>query len=233
MEIELGKGTLHVGNEAFDEVEGRQRALLQPPFLHPDKVAIDGLAFIGLCLTRRSGEGHSDSVTMQTAYDFNEVQDRTYTFIATTNDDGWLLGGGEPFDSPKLPARDSAHIEIMRLGTFHPELGGVSFLDIDTLLTSGKILIPQMAVLPTAVHATAHIPPELEVRFDLQSDGDERDDGAAAVEQLANWQLLFLHNQLFQHLSFPAAFCPGPFHMYYTYTILNHIYEVRTRIILL
>lgn len=199
---------IQAGNKAFDEIDDQQIELLQPPFLHPDQVAIDGLAFIGLCLTRKSEDGHSDSVTMQTTYDFNDVQDRTYTYIATTNDDGWLLGGGEPIDSPKLPARDSAHIEIMRLGTFDPALGGVSFLDIDNLFTSGKILIPQMAVLPTAVQATAHIPPELEVRFDLL-----REDGAA-VEELANWQLLFLHNQLFHYLSFPAAFCPGPFHMY-------------------
>jgi len=89
-----------------------QSELFLPPFLHPNQVAIDGLTFIGLCLTRRSEEGHSQSMTMQTAFDFNEVQDRTYKYIATTNDDGWLLGGGEPSDSPKLPAKDSGHIEI-------------------------------------------------------------------------------------------------------------------------
>ncbi len=51
-----------------------------------------GLAIIGLCLTRRSEEGRSQSMTMQKAFDFNEVQDITYKYIATTNDDGWLLG---------------------------------------------------------------------------------------------------------------------------------------------
>ncbi len=27
-----------------------------------------------------------------------------------------------------------------------------------------------------------------------------------------NWQLRFLHNQLFKYFQFPARFCPGPFH---------------------
>ena len=212
MELNAEKCPLYTANEvttSSDSGVEEQSELFLPPFLHPNQVAIDGLTFIGLCLTRRSEEGHSQSMTMQTAFDFNEVQDRTYKYIATTNDDGWLLGGGEPSDSPKLPAKDSGHIEIMRLGTFDAALGGISFLDIDNLLMSGKILIPQMAVLPTAVQASAHTPPELEVRFDLlKTDG--RDEPA---EELVNWQLLFLHNQLFQHLSFPAAFCPGAFHM--------------------
>jgi hypothetical protein len=83
---------------------------------------VDGLAFLGLSLSRKSEEGHPDSITHQTAFDLNEVIDRKYEYLASTNDDGWLVGGGEPGPpkSYKLPAKDSAHVEIMRIGTYNP-----------------------------------------------------------------------------------------------------------------
>lgn len=31
--------------------------------------------------------------------------------------------------------------------------------------------------------------------------------------QWPNWQMRFIHNQLFERFSFPARFCPGPHHM--------------------
>ena len=65
-------------------------------------------------------------ITHQTAFDLNLVQDRHYKYIFSTNDDGWLVGGGEPGPphSYKLAAKDSAHVEIIRLGTFRKEWGG-------------------------------------------------------------------------------------------------------------
>ena len=94
----------------------------QPPVLNPQLSKVDGLAFLGLSLSRRSEEGHPDSITHQTAFDLNEVIDRKYEYLASTNDDGWLVGGGEPGPpkSYKLPAKDSAHVEIMRIGTYNP-----------------------------------------------------------------------------------------------------------------
>jgi hypothetical protein len=88
---------------------------------------VDGLAFLGLSLCRHSPQGHPDSITHQNAFDLNEVIDRDYEFISATNDDGWLVGGGEPGPpkSYKLAAKDSAHVEIMRIGTYRPEWGGV------------------------------------------------------------------------------------------------------------
>jgi hypothetical protein len=58
--------------------------------------------------------------------------DREYQFIFSTDDNGWLVGGGEPGPprSYKLRAKDSAHVEIMRIGTFEPEWGGVSMEEI-------------------------------------------------------------------------------------------------------
>jgi hypothetical protein len=116
---------------------------------------VDGLAFLGLSLSRKSEEGHPDTVTRQTAFDLNEVQDRDYKYVLSTNDDGWLVGGGEPGPpkSYKLPAKDSAHVEIMRIGTYRPEWGGVSQDDIIRAMNSGRILIPQIEVVPTAVVA--------------------------------------------------------------------------------
>ena len=58
----------------------------------------------------------------KSAFDLNAVQDREYEYIFSTNDDGWLVGGGEPGPprSYKLPAPDSAHVELMRIGTYNP-----------------------------------------------------------------------------------------------------------------
>ena len=68
-----------------------------PPVLDPSASKVDGLAFLGLSLARKSEElGHPESVTHQTAFDLNEVLDRDYKFLFSTNDDGWLVGGGEP-----------------------------------------------------------------------------------------------------------------------------------------
>jgi len=180
------------------------------PFLIPESTKVDGLAFIGLSLSRSNDSPHCHplTVTRQSVFDFNEVQDRKYAYVGTTGDDGWLVGGGEPeIGSCKLPNKDSAHVEIMRVGTLDTSLGGVSIQDIEDLLSSGKVLIPLMMVMPTAVTKSWHQPPELEVRFDL-----ERVD-SLPFEQWPNWQLIFLHNQLFEHFNFPARFCPGPFHM--------------------
>jgi len=103
-----------------------------PPVLKPEESKVDGLAFLGLSLSRKSDRGHPDSVTHQTAFDFNNVIDRDYEYLASTNDDGWLVGGGEPGppQSYKLANKDSAHVEIMRIGTYRADWGGISEKDI-------------------------------------------------------------------------------------------------------
>ena len=51
---------------------------------------------IGLSLSRRSSAlGHPDTVTRQTAFDFNELQDREYKYVSSTDSSGWRAGGGE------------------------------------------------------------------------------------------------------------------------------------------
>ena len=211
-----------------------------PPVLDPANSKVDGLAFLGLSLARKSQRGHPDSVTHQTAFDLNLVQDRHYKYVFSTNDDGWLVGGGEPGppDSYKLAAKDSAHVEIIRLGTFRKEWGGVSKEKVISTLQAGKILIPQMEVLPTAVVANGDSPPELEIRFDMDPKVpvdlgmpipeeplssptvNSRDPPEVAKQKRnsnlpplpVNWQLRFVHNQLFRRFEFPSRFCPGAFH---------------------
>lgn len=181
------------------------------PVLQQDGHKVDGLAFLGLSLARKSDRGHPESVTHQIAFDFNDIIDRSYEYIQSTNDDGWLVGGGEPGPpkSYKLPAKDSAHVEIMRIGTYNPQWGGVSEKEIIEVMKSGKILIPQIEVLPTKVVANGDTPPELEIRFDMPYGPDFTD---MTAELPSNWQLRFIHNQLFKHFSNPSRFCPGPFH---------------------
>ena len=183
-----------------------------PPVLDPAGCKVDGLAFLGLSLTRADTKvGHPDSSTHQTVFDFNTIQDRNYDYLASTNDDGWLVGGGEPPESYKLTAKDSAHVEIMRIGTFDPRLGGLSVTDIRQAFESGAILIPEITVCPTAVVANKDTPPELEVRFDMQPAAINPSDMDQPLP--LNWQLRFLHNQLFHYFKFPARFCPGAHHM--------------------
>ena len=78
-----------------------------------------------------------------------------------------------------------------------------------SVLQSGKILIPQIEVLPTAVVANKDSPPELEIRFDMPFGPDfEVMDSPLPP----NWALRFIHNQLFKHFQNPSRFCPGAFH---------------------
>jgi hypothetical protein len=184
-----------------------------PPVLDPKNSKLDGLAFIGLSLCRKSERGHPDSGTHQQAFDLDRVQDREYQYLYSSNDDGWLVGGGEPGPphSYKLPARDSAHVEIMRIGTYNPNMGGLDPNKLLETLKSGRILIPEMTVVPTAVVPNGDRPPELEIRFDMIPNKPNLDNPLSAPLPI-NWQLRFLHNQLFNEFKFPSRFCPGAFH---------------------
>ena len=89
-----------------------------PPVLDPINSKVDGLAFLGLSLSRnhyygrgegkdgeegksasndedynKEGEklGHPDSYTHQTAFDLNQVIDRDYEFLQATDDNGWYV----------------------------------------------------------------------------------------------------------------------------------------------
>lgn len=135
-----------------------------------------------------------------------------------------LVGGGEagPPISYKLELLDSAHVEVMRIGTYRKDWGGLDRDELVAVMTSGSILIPQIEALPTAVRAGPDKAPELEIRFDMEeispegkqlANLEQGDFEAFCKEPLPlNWQLRFLHNQFFKTFVFPSRFCPGPFH---------------------
>eukprot|EP00531_Pseudo-nitzschia_arenysensis_P001327 CAMPEP_0116129984 /NCGR_PEP_ID=MMETSP0329-20121206/8215_1 /TAXON_ID=697910 /ORGANISM="Pseudo-nitzschia arenysensis, Strain B593" /LENGTH=556 /DNA_ID=CAMNT_0003624287 /DNA_START=85 /DNA_END=1755 /DNA_ORIENTATION=- len=222
-----------------------------PPVLDPVNSKVDGLAFLGLSLARnhyygrgegkdgeegkaaandegynKEGEklGHPDSYTHQVAFDLNQVIDREYKYIQATDDNGWLVGGGEagPPTSYKLALLDSAHVEIMRIGTYRKDWGGLDREELLKVMASGSILIPQIEALPTDVVPNPDKPPELEIRFDMKeisptasqlTNLEKGDFEAFCKEPLPiNWQLRFLHNQFFKTFIFPSRFCPGAFH---------------------
>jgi hypothetical protein len=189
-----------------------------PPVLNSSRNRVDGLSFLGLSLSRfTEGVGNINSESRQTSFDFNALLDRQYRHVASTNDDGWLVGGGED-DSLKLPNLDSAHCEIMRIGNFDESLGGLSMEKIQRMMMDGSILIPEVRVVPTRVVPNGNSPPEVEVRFDMKIDK------STSCDLWSNWQLKFIHNQLFEKLHFPSRFCPGPFHMTIARKVLSIIF---------
>ena len=143
---------------------------------------------IGLCLSRRDAVlGHPDTVTRQTAFDFNELQDRDYNFVSSMDPSGWLAGGGEKGSEHTSGAPDKVHIPIIQINA---ENSGVVD-EIISALARGEVFIPHMAILPEALSVNGSSPPDLVVRFDCEKNDD------ANPEDWPNWCLEFLHNQLY------------------------------------
>lgn len=174
---------------------------------------------IGLSLSRRNSSlGHPDTVTRQTAFDFNELQDRQYKYVSSTDSSGWMAGGGErggnipvpqddesfgnnnnnqssvtsmltPQGHHKLAAPDTVHIPIITIDAASPAVVN----QIVSALARGEVFIPHMTVLPEALSVNGVSPPDLVVRF-----GCERNDDTPP-EEWPNWCLEFMHNQLYDY----------------------------------
>lgn len=167
---------------------------------------------IGISLSRRSAVGHKDTITRQTAFDFNELQDREYKYVSSTDTKGWRAGGGEPggvtvaspagqdksvsttsprggADSYKVAAPDAVHIPII-----HIDAESAEAIDlIIAALARGELFIPHMSVIPEALSVDGVSPPDLVVRF-----GTERNEDLPP-DQWPNWCLEFMHNQLYEY----------------------------------
>ena len=79
-----------------------------------------GLVFFGMSMSRQHPEvltSNLNSVTHQTKFDFNRLQDRGNQYLCKSNDDGWLTGGGNGQSSFMLPNIDSGHMEFVHPGT--------------------------------------------------------------------------------------------------------------------
>ena len=136
------------------------------------------------------------SVTHQAEWDLNRLQDRRFQYVSKTDDQGWLCGGGESttstFTSFRIPAPDSAHIEIAHLGNARssfnkdgaPEVreafeadiaaqGGSGFIagmDLLGLVSTAKgiTLSTSLKICPTYAEYTSSA--ELQLRFNVESD---------------------------------------------------------------
>ena len=183
---------------------------------------------IGLSLSRRNAAvGHADTVTRQTAFDFNELQDRQYKYVSSTDASGWMAGGGERGGTSiasteeggmvsqtnvtsmltsqgqhKLAAPDTVHIPIIQIDAESPAAVNA----IVTALARGEVFIPHMSILPEALSVNGISPPDLVVRF-----GCERNDDVPP-EEWPNWCLEFMHNQLYEYFKDQGAqWSPRPF----------------------
>ena len=172
---------------------------------------------IGLSLSRRhSSVGHPDTVTRQTAFDFNELQDRQYKYVSSTDKYGWRAGGGER-GGQSVPAEVGEDAHISREREAAPDTVHIPIIQIDCqsneqvdqvihALASGEIFIPHMAIMPEALSVYGVSPPDLVVRF-----GCERNDDLPP-DEWPNWCLEFMHNQLYEYFySMGARWTKRPF----------------------
>ena len=156
------------------------------------KLAADQITVvIGLCLSQNNATvGHPDTVSRQTAFDFNELQDRDYKYVSSTDDSGWLAGGGERGDpylsgvppefSTTIPssASDVSGQATRTFGSGHkiaaPDRVHIPIIkiiasnasvveEIVSSLARGEIFIPEVSVMPETltVNSTSRECPRL------------------------------------------------------------------------
>jgi hypothetical protein len=189
---------------------------------------------VGLSLSRRhSSVGHPDTVTRQTVFDFNELQDREYKFVSSTDATGWRAGGGErggrtsqpsPVDfdeesdynqqqnsNKKQPQIQQTYKvaapDTVHIPIIHIDAESPEAIDfIISALARGEVFIPHMAVLPEALSVNGVSPPDLVVRFGCERNEDSPPD------EWPNWCLEFMHNQLYEYFhSMGARWMKRPF----------------------
>jgi len=169
---------------------------------------------IGLSLSRRDvALGHPATVTRQTAFDLNQLQDREYKYVSSTDAMGWRGGGGEgpvpntddandpkdapnpaqppPSQQPKTEASDTVHVPISTIDC-------ASSAQVDQVvaaLARGEVFIPHMSVLPASLGVNGVSPPDLVLNFACERNDD------LPPEEWPNWCLEFMHNQLYDYFS--------------------------------
>lgn len=172
------------------------------PLSEPKDSRVGSLGFLGLCLARKGTRGDPDSATFQESFDLDLLQDRDCKYVCSTNDGGWLAGGGEP------GVKDSAHVEIMHIGNYAEDGHNITENFIVECLRSGEILIPEITVVPTGVVANGNGAP-VEVRFDMIPPIPDFYNCTASLP--LNWQLRFLKNQLLRKFNCARRFDQAAF----------------------
>jgi hypothetical protein len=199
--------------------------LLQKPIRHsllgPSKHRVT----IGLCLSRYHPTlGHPKSVTRQTAFDFNELQDRDYKYVSSTDDNGWRAGGGEPgtsktydddlnsalsYTSPNSPGGHSitSHVKDTTGGGSKipsPDTVHIPIIEIDAQSEAHvQLIIHALAKGEIFIPHMSIMPEALGVIGASSPDlvvrfGCERNEDFP-IEEWPNWCLEFMHNQLYDY----------------------------------
>jgi hypothetical protein len=166
---------------------------------------------IGLCLSRRSSNqshGHPATITRQTAFDFNQLQDREYKYVSSTDAYGWRAGGGEDGQQHnKKPSPDMIHLEIITIDCPSQQVVDA----VITALASGEIFIPHMQIIPDARMSSAisssfsssdqshHHPNPPDLNVDFSCERPEEDVHEDAPDEWNNWCLEFVHNQIYEY----------------------------------
>ena len=178
---------------------------------------------IGLMLSRRDAKlGHTDTITRQTAFDFNELQDRQYKYVSSTDSSGWRAGGGESGKAMNQSGMGVSHSmseddtdldsgvqsqsyqqspklpaqDTVHIPIIHIDCESSAAIDsVIAALARGEVFIPHMSILPEALGVNGISPPDLVVRFGCERNED------MPPEQWPNWCLEFMHNQLYDYFS--------------------------------
>lgn len=87
--------------------------------------SVDGLSFIGLSFSVNTASGNPYSYQLCDQFPMENIIDRSYDYVMSMDEDGWLVGGGyKTFDySGKMPYIDSSHTELVRIGNMDPSKG--------------------------------------------------------------------------------------------------------------
>jgi hypothetical protein len=182
---------------------------------------------IGLSLSRRHSIGHPDTTTRQTAFDFNELQDRQYKYVSSTDSSGWRAGGGER-GGPQtaFTDEDNSFEEFGPPSSFNqssqksnqppgtpgaqthkvaaPDTVHIPIIHIDAESPQAvDIIIAAIARGEVFIPHMEILPEALSVNGISPPDlvvrfGTERNDDVPP-DEWPNWCLEFMHNQLFEY----------------------------------
>mmetsp|Transcript_3825 Transcript_3825/g.8543 ORF Transcript_3825/g.8543 Transcript_3825/m.8543 type:complete len:975 (-) Transcript_3825:286-3210(-) len=97
----------------------------------PPNCEQEGETFFGIPMSRKSDSSMQSSSSFQEQFDFENIIDRNYTYIASfgTNH-GWLVGEQIGNGAGSIVDKDTAHIPIFFTGTTNQNMGGMSLANL-------------------------------------------------------------------------------------------------------
>eukprot|EP00804_Cyclotella_cryptica_P012657 CCRYP_016921-RB/>CCRYP_016921-RB protein AED:0.02 eAED:0.02 QI:339/1/1/1/1/1/3/1360/609 len=97
-----------------------------------------GLSFIGVSFSVNTALGNPFSYQLCDQFPMENIIDRSYNYVMSMDEDGWLVGGGyKSFDySGKMPYIDSSHTELLRIGSLDTSKGGTTIAQVYEAMNS-------------------------------------------------------------------------------------------------